>query len=139
VQATGRISRLQLEKTKMINLVSDNCSIQIDITNLDWVKCSLIDKDDSNIYLGAESTKYIKTHFLSALKNELNSSSGKINGISYSWVLSLAEAHHVLYVSKDGDGMLFLWQDKNAKTICTFRLSKDQCQEWLTQVESIPI
>lgn len=120
-----------------INLVSDNCSIQIDITTLNWVKCSLID-NENNIYLGAESAKYIKEHFLSALKNELNGSSGKINGISYCWVLSLFEAHHVLYMSTDGD-KLFLWQDENAKTICVIQLSNDQHQQWLTQIESIPI
>jgi hypothetical protein len=123
---------------KTINLVSDNCSIQIDITNLNWAKCSLIDKEDNNIYLGAESAKYIKNHFLSALKNELNSSSGKINGLSYGWVLSLSEAHHVLYMSTDKDE-LFLWQDGNAKTICIIQLSNDQHQQWLTQIESIPI
>jgi hypothetical protein len=122
---------------KSIKLVSDNCSIQIDLTNLDWVKCLLIDKEDS-IYLGAESAKYIKDHFLSALENELNSSSGKINGISYAWVLSLSEAHHVLYVSTD-ENKSFLWQDENAKTICIIQLSDDQYQQWLTQIESIPI
>lgn len=123
---------------KIIQLLSDNYNIQIDITNLDWVKCSLIESDKS-IYLGAESAKYLKDHFLLALKNELNGTSGTINQKPYSWVLSLAEAHHVLYMSTDKEDKLFLWQDKNAITICIMRLSKDQYQQWLTQIESISI
>jgi hypothetical protein len=76
---------------------------------------------------------------LSALKNELNGSSGVINGKPYSWFLSLAEAHHVLYMSTEKEHKLFLWQDVNANTICVIELSHDQYQQWLTQIESIPI
>jgi len=123
---------------KIIQLFSDNYNIQIDVTNSDWVKCSLIDKGKT-IYLGAESARYLKDHFLSALKNILNGSSGEINGKPYSWVLSLAEAHHVLYMSTEEEDKLLLWQDENAKTICAIQLPKDQCQQWLTKIESIPI
>jgi len=73
------------------------------------------------------------------LENKLQKADGEINGVAYSWVLSLTEAHHVLYMSINEEHKVLLWQDKNAKTICILRLSKDQHQQWLNQIESIPI
>lgn len=127
-----------LEKMKIIELACETHTIQIDITDLNWVKCSLIDNDKA-IYLGAEHGKYLKDHLLLALESKLQKVGGEINGVAYSWVLSLAEAHHVLYMSKNEEHKLFLWQDKDAKTVCIIRLSKDQHQQWLNQIISIPI
>lgn len=119
----------------MIQLCTPEYCIEIDTSNVGWCKCWLT-KGEKVVYLGAESLKYLKEHLLSGLDDKKKETIGKLEGLDVSWVLSLAEAHHVLYVSVYQDKTL-IWQAANSVGMPTYimRLSKDQLLQWRSQLE----
>ncbi|MGI4790017.1 MAG: hypothetical protein ACRYFS_14345 [Janthinobacterium lividum] len=87
-------------------------SLLIETSRDGWAKCFLI--GDERIYLGAD----VFTIVLSRLRDALSSShafdgpsAGEIEGLPVVWRLSLAEAHHVLYVGDDGSDRVLFWQN----------------------------
>ena len=120
----------------IIQLCADQYSIEIDITNNSWCKCWL-KIGESVTYLGAADLKYLKNHLLAGLDDSPKESSGHLHEYDVSWVLSLSEAHTVLYVAVDDQGKVLLLQDADAKEICMIKLSQDQYLQWLNQIQLI--
>ena len=122
----------------MIKLCTPEYCIEIDITDPSWCKCWLT-KGDNVVYLGAESLKYLKAHLISGLADDTKKSSGRLEDLNVSWVLSLAEAHHVLYVSIDAVDKILIWQDAHSSVGPTYlmRLSEDRLSQWRSQLEEL--
>jgi hypothetical protein len=122
----------------MIQLCTSEYCMEIDITDPDWCKCWLT-KDENIIYLGAESLKYLKEHLLSGLDDNTQESMGRRESLNISWVLSLAKAHHVLYISIDTENKTLIWQATNSVGMPTYimRLSRDQLLQWRYQLEGL--
>lgn len=119
-----------------IKLSAESQNIKLDITDPNWCKCWL-QVNPKNLYLGAESLKYIQTHFLSGFMNKPSRSHGSLSGKEVHWILSLMEAHHALYItSSPGDKTLF-WQDKHANIISEIEISVEKMEEWVTQLKAI--
>lgn len=120
----------------MIRLCANQYCIEIDTSNDSWCKCWLKIGEDVT-YLGSTDLKYLKDHLLAGLDDSPKESSSRLHEFDVSWVLSLSEVHTVLYVAVDDQDKLLLLQDADAKEICIIRLSKDQCIQWLNQIQLI--
>ena len=117
----------------MLQLYFNSDYIEIDNANTDWCKCWL-KTSDSNIYLGAESQKYLKDHIVSRINDDLNKS---LSEHDFSWVLTFSETHVTLYVSGASNDMTLLFQDASGKSIYTFKLSIERKKQWIRQLKSI--
>jgi hypothetical protein len=120
----------------MLHLCASEYCIEIDITDPGWCRCWLT-KGEEIIFLGAESLKYVRDHLLSGLDNNSKKTAGNLLGYDVRWVLSLAEAHHVLYTAMDNEDRILLWQDKNANVICLIRVSQTQYLQWHNKLEEL--
>ena len=122
----------------MIRLDSSEYAFEIDTTNPNWCQCWLT-KDENIIYLGAEKLLYLKEHLLSGFSESAKESTGRLEGMNISWVLSLAETHHVLYVSTDTEDKTLIWQNAHSTRNPTYRMriSKDELSKWRSQLETL--
>jgi len=120
----------------LIQLCTSEYCIQIDAIEEDWCSCRLF-KGEAVIYLGANTLKYLKDHLLSGLDDGAKETRAELLGHKVSWVLTLAEAHHILYVANDGMEKVLLWQDRYGEIVAIIRLSHDQCLQWRSQLESL--
>lgn len=118
----------------MLSLCADEQCIEIDTTSPNWCKCWLRNGEDVT-YLGAESLKYLRDHLLRSFDASPKEGSSSLQGHKVGWILSLAEAHHTLYMSIETDDRVLFWQDKNATVINTTRLSQKEILHWQNQLE----
>ncbi len=122
-----------------LNLCTNECCLQIERISDKWYECRLW-SGESSIRLGAETPNYIKQHLLAGLTEGPKTPAGRYEGHDVYWVLSLAENHHVLYAAMENTGIILYWQDAVAepvRMISQTRLSRDDCLEWLRQLEQL--
>ena len=124
--------------TKIIQLDSTEYRFEIDLTNANWCQYWLTN-NEIVIYLGAEKLPYLKEHLLSGFSESAEESMGRLEGMNISWVLSLAETHHVLYVSTDTEDKTLIWQNAHSTRNPTYRMriSKDELSKWRSQLETL--
>ena len=118
---------------KSLILPAGNTSLLIETSREGWSKCFLVNSE--RLCLGAGD--FI---VLSRLRDALSSqpaldesAAGEIEGLPVAWRLSLAEAHHVLYVGDDGPDRVLFWQDARTSPVSIvgiMRLSPVQHQSW---------
>src|SRR6266496_6524197 len=115
----------------MIRLCTSEYCFEIDTANARWCQCWLT-KGENAIYLGAESLLYLKEHLLSGLDDNPKESMGRLEDMSVSWILSLAEAHYVLYVSMNTEDKTLIWQNAQSagKETYIMTMSRDQLLQW---------
>jgi hypothetical protein len=119
----------------LIELCSDGDCIQIELADAhyDWWKWWLQRDAKQPIFLGAESLSILGPRLLAALLGEPLNPAGIIGDKEVYWVLSLAEAHHVLYLAKDQSDTVLYWKDLGAGVgvVGIIRLSDVQKQTWI--------
>ena len=121
-----------------LRLLADSQEIEIKITDLAWCKCWVRD-GTSRIYLGAESFKYIRSHLLHRLADKPDKIAGKLNGKEVYWILSLAEAHHVLYFANNDKDKILFWQNEQGKTISEIQLPAETLKQWFIQLKELKV
>jgi len=125
----------------LITLCSREACLQIRQTTIDgtWSQCWLLQNNKDPRFLGADSLKIILSRLLDGLDNNSRQSEGKLGDYEAYWVLSLAEAHHALYIAKDGTERILLWQDadRGISVVCEMRLSQNECSEWISKLRAL--
>ena len=119
-----------------LRLRADTQQIEIDITDPGWCKCWLHDRE-KRIYLGAESFRYIQSHLLHGLESKPDKIAGTLNGKEVYWILSLAEAHHVLYFANNSEDKVLFWENEQGKVISEIKLPAETVNRWLTQLNAL--
>lgn len=118
-------------------LPAESNALVIETSEDNWAKCFL--SGTERIYLGADDLSIILTHLRDALSNQnvLNSPvDGEMEGLPVVWLLSLAEAHHVLYGAVSGKDFLLFWQNarQSPVTIAGVMRLTPKCQRQWTQM-----
>ncbi len=117
-----------------LSLPAESNSLVIE-TNADgWAKCFLIERE--RIYLGADDFSIIATRLREGLRSRdvlAGGVAGELQGLPVAWLLSLAEAHHALYVAESGSERLLFWQNAHQSPVFlagVMRLSPEQRVQW---------
>jgi hypothetical protein len=122
--------------TKALDFFASAHHFRIYAGDKDWCPCIIALDGWRNIrFLGSNTFKYITEHLLSAISTpwaDLDGPESEIEefGVRTKWVLTLSEGYSTLHIAADGPSRLLLWQDKDAKWICTMRLSPEELSEW---------
>jgi hypothetical protein len=90
-----------------------------------WCRCTL-EQGPAARYLGAETHANIATGLSRALDETFD-------GTGLHWVLSLAEAHHVLYAGRVGAELRLSWEDASSsptRIVGTVTLSASERASW---------
>jgi len=124
-------------------LCSDNTCLELRLVDegTQWCQCWLLTENLAPRFLGADSTKVILSRLLDGLAGAIPRPGSEWLGREVFWILSLAEAHHVLYVAREGADTLLLWQDAGTGTeaVSVMRLSPAQREEWVSTINSLNI
>jgi len=97
----------------------------------DWASCWFVD-DHGRRFLGAESLSIIRRRLAEALAKGPERA-----GSNPEWILSLAERHHVLYLTRFGGLWALEWQDAESSppvVVATHELDDTTRREWLAAV-----
>ncbi len=118
-------------------LPAENNSLVIEVDAEGWAQCYLAGyAGQERVFLGADDFSVIVTRLNAGLSehNILDErGAGSIEGHRVAWLLSLAEAHHTLYIALCGSDRLLFWQDASRSPVSivgTMRLSSAQCIQW---------
>ncbi|TYQ30022.1 hypothetical protein [Pseudanabaena sp. UWO310] len=96
----------------------------------EWCEVTLIISGQSH-YLGADSRNLVLQRFLNGFTKDFDFSSGKINGVPISCVLTLFEAHHTIYLGEiDGKRCLY-FQDGDGQIIAEVLLPASDLSLWI--------
>lgn len=113
---------------QLIQLKSNEFILQF--SEEEWCKVTLI-VSGQNHYLGADSRNLVLERFFNGLTKDFYFSSGEINGVPVSGVLSLFEAHHTIYLGEiDGKRCLY-FQDRDVQIIAEVLLSDSDLSLWI--------
>jgi len=118
-----------------LSLSADSSSLVIETSDNGWAKCYLVAEE--RIYLGADDFSIITSRLSKALEQRgvpAAKVAGEIEGTPVAWILSLAEAHHVLYTGASGSGCLLFWQDARTSPVSiagVMCLSSVMRQQWV--------
>ena len=121
--------------TQPITLSAGSSSLVIETERNGWARCFLL--DGRRIYLGADSIGIVLTRLRDAVDvtKPLDCPDGRrLEGLPVSWRLSLAAAHHVLYVGDDRADRVLFWQNTLTSPVSiagVMRLSPAQSQQWV--------
>lgn len=118
----------------ILSLPAESNSLVIE-TNADgWARCFLADRERT--YLGAEDFSVIATRLQEGLRRRnalAGGAAGELQGLPVAWLLSLSEAHHVLYMAASGSNRLLFWQNADQSPVLlagVMRLSPEQRVQW---------
>lgn len=113
---------------QLIQLKSNEFILQF--SEKEWCEVRLIISGQSH-YLGADSRNLVLQRFLNGLTKDFDFSSGEINGVPVSGVLTLFESHHTIYLGKiDGKQCLY-FQDGDGRIIAEILLSDSDLSLWI--------
>ncbi len=79
------------------------------------------------------------TYIVPQLLAGLNRATSAIDMVKPTWVLSLSEAHCVLYIVYNGTSRQLLWQDaggSEVRWIGLMTLADDECIQWTNKIET---
>lgn len=113
---------------QLIQLKSNEFILQF--SEKEWCEVRLIISGQSH-YLGADSRNLVLQRFLNGLTKDFDFSSGEINGVPVSGVLTLCESHHTIYLGKiDGKQCLY-FEDGDGRIIAEILLSDSDLSLWV--------
>ena len=113
---------------QLIQLKSNEFILQF--SEEDWCEVTLI-VSGQNHYLGADSRNLVLERFFNGLTKDFDFSSGEIDGVPVSGVLTLFEAHHTIYLGViDGKRCLY-FQDGDGRIIAEILLSDSDLSLWI--------
>lgn len=121
--------------TNRIQLTAENSILRLNTDSDNWCEVTL---QSGNQYyqLGAEDkTKIIERLQNSLCNNELEFS-GKIDGISVCWVVSLAERHTSVYVGVENNVRYFFFQNEAGDIFAKLNLKSEIRKKWLQLLAS---
>ncbi len=107
--------------------------LRLAINNEKWCRVSLV-LENKVTYLGAERVDYIVKHLLESLSDDEKTINGYLDGFPVYWVLSLSEAHTILYMANELDGRVLFWQDSGAKILTTLQMREEQKRDCLQKL-----
>lgn len=98
-----------------------------------WARCSLVPADGGpRRFLGADVLDMIAGRLVAGL-DACNEDTPSTPGSSERCVLTLFEAHHTLFLRRDGGERLLRWQDGDGQSVePVLRLSDWQARRWRT-------
>ena len=101
-----------------------------------WTRCHLVAADGrSATFLGAEALDIIAGRLVAQLLDADRPPTSTIGTRPVRWVLSLAEAHHQLYVAWEGTERILQWRDGHGHPLePVLRLSEDGFRQWRAQL-----
>ena len=118
-------------------LTAEDNSLVIEVDAEGWARCYLVGyAGQERLFLGADDFSVIVTRLKEGIAkrnifDERNA--GSIEGHLVAWLLSLAEAHHGLYIALSGSDSLLFWQDASRSPVAivgVMRLSPERCAQW---------
>ena len=120
---------------KVVELNGVGGCIRLFVDRNEWCRCQLV--ADGVTDLGAETLTYIVSHLLEALDRTNWQKIGYISNCPVRWVLSLAEAHCILYAAESDSDLILIWQGKDEHVIGNLRLSAEQCRQWRNTLSAL--
>ena len=113
---------------------------QFAVNELGWSRCFFMTAEGQTMYLGAESQSYLVKRLLEGLSDHpASGTSDDVEGVPVRWILSLAEAHHVLYAAVRGpEDLCLFWIDAHTaptRIVATIDISPRQRAEWREELE----
>ncbi len=113
---------------QLIQLQSNEFILQF--SEEEWCEVTLIGSGQ-NHYLGADSRNLVLERFFNGLTKDFDFSSGKINGVPVSGVLTLFEAHHTIYLGEIDSKRCLYFQDGGGQLIAEVLLSDLDLSLWI--------
>lgn len=120
----------------VIVLTSGPVTLTLSADASGWCKVQLAHAGQL-LQLGADTKSVVIERLMQGLLDELRGqSSGLIDGINVTWVLSLAERHTSIYAAQHEHKKLLFFQDADGKVVARIELTDEDRQRWLRELES---
>jgi hypothetical protein len=113
-----------VNETPPIQLRTSTAGLMIEANEEAWSQVRIIEAGKSRL-LGAETLKYITTHFLDFF-------SDRTPGLR--WVLSLSEVHIAVYGEHFRESTVLHLQDKDANMFARLVISDDERKKWIQEL-----
>lgn len=120
----------------VVSLCTTESCLELRVNIHKWCRCYLISGGEA-IFLGAEHVTYVGRALLTGLTGPLETVSGHAEGVPVMWVASLAEKHCSLYVAREGERRIMLWQDAHARWIGRMEVTPEQLSSWLVHLSAV--
>lgn len=121
----------------ILKLPAEDNSLVIEVDAEGWARCYLVGyAGQERLFLGADDFSVIVIRLNEGLSKRSmlgECSAGTIEGHVVAWLLSLAKAHHALYIALSGPDRLLFWQDANRLPVAivgSMCLSPERCAQW---------
>lgn len=107
--------------------------VRLEMVQPRWWEWTLVTKDGS-VTLGADVLGTVGPLAVERLSG--GDVAGEVDGRQVSWVVSLAEKHHSLYVAVDGVNRLLYFQDSDGRIVWRDRLTPNHLASWSTALSA---
>ena len=95
--------------------------------------CEVVLEADGRHELGAETRAVLVERLLRGLRDELpEPTSGELDGVAVSWVLSLSERHASIYAAQRADVRSLYFQDSEGNLIVRVDLKSEDRKRWVS-------